>query len=331
LWLVAFSTLLGLIQVFELALLDAVIGLHSLWLLTQARDRKTLGRLLAAAAVLAPIQLLMLWPYLHATQTETFFQVWQQQSRTLSPPPHYYLAGYGLLWPLAGLGAWWAWRQRVEAMIFPAAWLIGAAVLAYAPGGIQYRWVAGVYVPIALFAALGLERAAVPWIVSRVPLREAPARLKWWLTVLAVLATMPSTLYLIAGNALLAASHWEEAFFDAGQVEAIDWLAVHSAPDDTVLAPLKVGNAIPGRIGHRVFLGHWAETMDVAEKTRMVEAFFDEMPDVQRQTLLRDYGIRYVFHSLTEEAPGGFDPGRAAYLTLRYQNKDAAVYEVTRP
>src|SRR5574337_634882 len=92
-WLVAFSTMLGLIQILELAVLDIVIGLDALRRSRFVPHRQPLKPFIVAAIVLGPLQLLMLWPYLHATQSSGFFQAWQQQSRTLSPPLHYYLLG----------------------------------------------------------------------------------------------------------------------------------------------------------------------------------------------------------------------------------------------
>ncbi len=325
-WFLAFSTLLGLIQIFELALLDAVIGLDALGRFIRSRSVKT-GAVFKTAPVWA-LQLLMLWPYLYAIQTNPLFQVWSQQSRTLSPAPHYYLIGYGLLWPLVIMGLAWAWRQRKAQLLFPALWLGAAAALVYSPNGIQYRWLEGAPVALAIFAAIGLESVAVPFIVSHLPLRRQPPRLWWWATALIVVAMMPSTLYLVAGNTLLAATHWKEAFFTRGQVEAMEWLAANSQPDDTVLADLKLGNAIPGWIGHRAFYGHWAETMFYAQKGQQVAAFFSTLPDADRQALLRDYGVRYVIHGPDERKLGNFVPGRAPYLQLQYQNEDTAVYEV---
>ncbi len=322
-WLIGLSTLLGLIQIFELALLDGVIALDALRRLR--RDRPLLGPFITAALPMGLLQLLIVWPYLLATQNP-LVQVWQSQSRTLSPSPLHYLVGYGLLWPLVGLGLWWAGRQRAGRLAFPAIWLAVVAVLVYSPNDIQYRWLEGLPVPLAIFAAIGLYDVFIPFLERRSPSLPSP-RFRWWMMVLVVIATMPSTLYLIAGNTLLAASHRDKLFYTRGQLAAMDWLAENTQPDDTVLSSLKLSTAIPGWTGHRVFVGHWAETMFYTQKVDQVYAFFNEMSDDERKELLRQQNIRYVLFSLRERLISRLDPV-PDYLTLQYQNDDAAIYEV---
>ena len=328
-WLIAFSSLLGLIQIFELALLDVVIGLDALRRLSQQRHH--FSKFVLAGGLMLGLQGVMVWPYVQATQTNPLVQVWAQQSRTLSPPPHYYLLGYGVLWLFVALGLAWAWRQRSSQLVFPAIWLGAVAGLVYSPNGIQYRWLAGVQVPLSIFAGIGLTAVAVPWLVTRLPLRWKSPRTRWWITVLSVVALMPSNLYLVAGNSLLAAIHWKEAFVTSGQVSAIEWLQANTNPEDVVLADLKIGNALPGWIGQRTFYGHWAETINFNAKTRWVQKFFSDPPETDRRTLLRDYGIRFVFYGPQERELGNFNLAAVNYLVRRYANDDTSIYEVVTP
>ncbi len=329
--LAACSLVVGLLQVFELVLLGAVIATDAaIWLArrppgARAEFVRAAG---IAACVLLPLYAAFAWPYVHGLQTNLMFQVWNVQSRTVSPPPIYYLLGYGLLWPLVGLGAWWAWRRRDVNLIFPIVWIGLVAVLVYSPDNIQYRWLEGVHVPLAMLGAVGLERVLAPAVARRLSQAIPFARREWWVVTLVLLATMPSTLYLVAGNALLGVTHWSTAFLTQGEVSAIEWLDRNSEADDIVLSSLQVGNAIPGRIGHRVFYGHWAETMYVDQKRVLVAAFFSNMSDADRRALLRDYNVRFVFWGRRERTLGTFDPSHVPYLIRVFGVDYVMVYRV---
>lgn len=328
------SLLLGFMQVFELVLLDAVIAIdfaRRMFALLPGERLPAFKRAARVALVLMPLHALMAWPYLRALRSNPLVQVWSAQSRTLSPPPLYYIVGYGLLWPLVVLGLIWTFRQRESRLIFPVVWIGTVAMLVYTPNSIQYRWLEGVQVPLAILAATGLDRVLLPALVTRLPNWGSRSLRRWWITVLLVLATTPSTLYLISGNSLLLVTGWPESFLRREEVAAIGWLSENSAPDDTVLAGLRIGNAIPGRIGHRVVLGHWAETMYFEEKSKQVAAFFGDMSDEDRWDLLRRFGVRYVFHGPDERALGDFDPSDAEYLSLRFRDGPTAVFEVVTP
>jgi hypothetical protein len=332
--LAACSLALGFLQVFELALLGAVIAADAvIWLVRrQPGARSEVVRAAGVAAlVLVPLCAALAWPYARGLQTNPMFQVWNAQSGTVSPSPVHYLIGYGLLWPLVGLGMWWAWRRPGANFGFPIVWIATVAVLIYLPNNIQYRWLEGVHVPLAMLGAIGLERVLAPAVASRLSRTARSARYEWWVITLAVLATMPSTLYLVAGNALLGATHWPKAFLSQGEMTSIEWLGQNSEPDDVVLASLEVGNAIPGRIGRRVFYGHWAETMYVDQKRALVAAFFSDMPEADRRALLHDYGVRYVFWGPRERALGTFDPSHAPYLIQTFRAGDVTIYRVESP
>jgi hypothetical protein len=55
------------------------------------------------------------------------------------------------------------------------------------------------------------------------------------------------------------------------------------------------------------------------------------MSDSQRQALLREHGIRYVFHGPDERSLGDFEPEAASYLALRFRADSATVFEVVGP
>jgi hypothetical protein len=327
--LVALSMFHAFMQIFEIVVLDVVIALDALR--RAIRDRRTLRASLVAGVSVVVVQGVMLAPYVWGVINNPLFEVWSQQQKTLSPPPHYYLLGYGLLLLFAVVGFVHAGRQKQWNLTFPALWLGAVAVLVYMPGGIQFRWLEGVQIPMAMLAAVGLERVAVPWSVARLPGRSLEKRRAWLISALLVIAMAPSTMYLISGNVLLAVNHWPEAFLTGEEAAGIAWLDGNSDPQDSVFSAYEIGNAIPARIGHLVFFGHWAETMYYSEKSVLISSFYDDMQDDVRRSVLREHGIRYVFFGPSESALGDFDPVSTPYLQMRFQDGEVAIFEVVHP
>lgn len=138
-----------------------------------------------------------------------------------------------------------------------------------------------------------------------------------------------SNLYLASRLALAAAQGNPILFLDGDLVTGIDWLGKKTQWNETVLARPETGNLIPGRIGHRVVIGHWAETVDYAGKLRSVESFFGtEMVNADRIDLLSGWGVAYVFFGPEEQGLGDFDPTNVDYLVPVYRNDVCAIYRV---
>lgn len=92
------------------------------------------------------------------------------------------------------------------------------------------------------------------------------------------------------------------------------------------------GNRIPRYAYATSFCGYNFSTVDFGAKRRMVLSFYTPMVgDEYRRQLVRDYGIRYVFHGEAERALGGWDPATASWLREVFRNDAATIYAVTAP
>ena len=141
-----------------------------------------------------------------------------------------------------------------------------------------------------------------------------------------------SNLYLTAGFTVAAAGRAPAIFWPADLLAGVDWLGENTAREETVLADFETGNLIPARIGHRVVLGHWIETVAYEDKRAEVTRFFDAAAsDEERMETLRRYDVSYVFYGPYERALGSFEPASPSYLTLVAQPPDVSVYRVNRP
>ncbi|MEW6569014.1 MAG: hypothetical protein AB1449_12780 [Chloroflexota bacterium] len=325
---------LQLVQPFAPAIVDAaLIGYVLLGWVTVRR----LGvRRVLSLAALGLLQLPLL------AYQQWFFgshPVWRnfvEQNVTLSPPPLYYLLGYGILAPLAVWGGWLAIRR--PSWPFPhlaVAWVTTSFVMTYLPLPLQRRFTETVMVPIALLATVGLGYGLLPWVRRRARLIGSRWTGEVWrgarrsVAALTIGLASLSSLYLSLGGALLAASRSPDLFDPAAVVAGVDWLGGHSDWRTPVFAAERTGNILVGRVGHTVYLGHVIETADYERKTATVAAFFNEgMSQADRLTLLHSCGCHYVFYGPFERALGNWNPAQADFLQPAFSLEDVVVFRV---
>jgi len=246
--------------------------------------------------------------------TNPAFATWAAQNLILSPHPLHYLLGFALLLVPAVRGAIRVTRNGNEQWLLPVAWVLVVPVLLYLPFNLQRRMVAAVQVPLALLASVGL----IAW----------SARKRWLRAAFVAFASL-SNLLLVLGNLGPIQQRTPPIFRPGSEVAALEWLADHSDPGETVLASSEVGNVIPVWTDLRVFAGHGPETLYNADKQSALRRFFDpEADNAWRQSLLHDYRLDYLFYGPDEQALGGWDPAEAAYLTPIYGNREYAIYRI---
>lgn len=247
---------------------------------------------------------------------EPVLRRWTAQNPFGSPPPWHYLAGYGLLLLPALWGLrrreWWQEGERWFLLL----WLALAPFLAYAPLPAQRRLIGGVQVPLAIAAARGL------WGEDRRRNRWAWA----WLAL-----TLPGTLFLILGGAMLVAARPPLLFHPSDELAVMDWLSEHTTAADIVLGAMESGNLIPVYASSRVLLGHPIETIRFSQKEAAVQAFFaTATPDEARQEILRRYGVTLILYGPWEQALGGFDPAQMPGLRPVYAQGRYRLFRVER-
>jgi len=172
------------------------------------------------------------------------------------------------------------------------------------------------------------------WGLARLILRLGGARsrrLAWCITALAVVLASVSNLYLVATYTLSAVARHPALFQTDDQVAAAKWLEIHSGWTDTVLSAYATGNWIAGAIGHRVVLGHWAETVDYEEKRNQVSTFYAAgTPGSEQLELLERWDVCYVYVGPEERILGDFDPNHTGSLVEVFRRGDVTIYEVQR-
>jgi hypothetical protein len=297
---------------FYAGVLAAALGAYLLALLARRRRipwRETGMAALTGLGALPPV-LYSAWVF----TTNPAFAAWAAQNRILSPHPIHYLLGLILLLVPAVWGAIQVLRQGEERWLLPVAWVLVIPLLLYLPFNLQRRMTAAAQVPLALLAAVGL----VAWFRHR----------RLALVAYVAVASM-SNLLLVAGSLGPIQQRTAPVYRPGEEVAALEWLAAHTQPDETVLASFQVGNVIPAWTDLRVFAGHGPETLNNAEKQANVRRFFDpDTDDAWRQSLLQRFEVDYVFFGPGEQALGDWDPIMAAFLEPRYKVTPYAIYRV---
>ncbi len=251
--------------------------------------------------------------------TEPAFKLWGVQLFLPSPPPIYYVTGFGLVLALALVGAGRFVREQGDRAVLTLLWIAVVSVMVYLPVGVQRRFIEGLHVPLCLVAAYGLLA-----LVERLSTRARFVIVNFALAI----ASM-SNVYMVIGYTAAAAARSDRLFHPADLIAAINWLGANSAWTDTVLAAESTGSLIPARIGHRVVLGHAIETLHYADRQRDVVSFFDAYtPDADRIALLSRLGVRYVVYGEDARALGSFDPASVDYLREVYASGAVTVYSV---
>ncbi len=261
------------------------------------------------------------------------FASWAVQNDLPSPPPLDYLMAYGLLLLLSLPGVIGLLRDGLdERSALLIVWPLIAGGLVYLPINVQRRLLEGVIVPISLLATLGI------WRLLGLKMENSRAgfgyRLRQVALGMIIMLTWPSPFMLISGGVLTASRVGWPVFEPAEELAAMQWLRDQAPFGSVVLSSSDSGNLLPMHAGVRVYIGHGPETVGFSRKSELVRAFFaGGMTDSERQALLQEAGIDYVWLGPPERFPECvsrcFDP-LALGLRAVYSSDAYTIYEVRR-
>ncbi|NLH99191.1 MAG: hypothetical protein GX446_06830 [Chthonomonadales bacterium] len=339
-----------------------VVTLTVIWLCYLAaravRDRglprKAIGDALIAGAPTALSTGYMLWVF----RTETVFAQ-RVAVPTLSPDLRWVLLGFGLMTPLALVGAWGLVRRRTEpltgtvgsGLAFLVIWAVANVAVAYLPVSFQRKMLMGAHVPIALLAGAGL------WRLTQGLAR--PVRPAILVAAVAALSLTNVRFMLRDRGSLRHGGETVRAFMLPGERAALDWVR-RNVERDVIIQPLpwiaagEDGRLVfadttlacfaPGLTGNAVHAGHWGETPSFgATMGEWVRFLSPGVEDAQRLEMLRRTGVRYLLFG--QKRPETRDERASAFLArspvavvpsyLRRVdeacNEDVDVFEVEAP
>lgn len=223
-------------------------------------------------------------------------------------------------------------QQRGDRELFIKTWFLVSFFIGYLPTDYQVHLTNCWQVPVGILATTGLFSRIIPYLGPKKGIqmiRWNQERFRHALSVLFVLAVIPTSAYLLAWRILDLSRHQYPYFLYRDDVDALAWLEENSMPSDVVLSARTVGQYIPAFSGNKAFLAHWAQTVDFYGKTEMVEKFFDaQTDDSYRLSTIRKFDVRYIFRGEAERALGRYDPSTSSYLVEVFSTPRVQVFQV---
>jgi hypothetical protein len=309
---------LGIVNPFSLATLCAVLTAFSV--VQAVRRELALAGVVASAGVVTVAAPFLLYSLLVFTADPFWGATYGRQNKTLTDSPIELLFGFGLLVPLAIVGAWSVRRELTSGRLLVLSWIVVSVALMYLPVGFQRRFSFGLHPMLGLVAALGLLTF---WTWMRSTRGVSGSMLRIAGAVLLGPALFGSSVLLYAAG-LAEASRGASAvtnvrpesagatFQPASLWAAGSWLTTQMEPDDVVLAHTITGNILAGIVPGRAYLGHWVATLNFAQKQQEMIWFYAAPLDDERLRFLRDRQIKFVVYGPHEHAIGAVRPDNSA-------------------
>ena len=240
----------------------------------------------------------------------------------IPPPLVGTMIGLGFLLPLVifGLGRWWKNKKNMRIIVI---WLISNLIAIYLPLKFSGRLIIGLFIPVVILAAYGLEIAVIPFLKKKWKFSNRMARS----TIL--ILTMPSTLLFVVFSFLVSNTYQIFPYFNRVEdVAAAQWLAETSTDEDLILASFPVNNLLPRYANGHVFHGHFDLTINIEDRFETMEVFWDpQIPDRWRQDFIDEWGFTYIYQGYYENALSGDVPLEFPYEVI-YSTDEVIIYKL---
>lgn len=291
------------------------------------RFRRGAARATASGAIAALVACPAFLYMLYLFTNEPVFIEWSKE-RFISPHPLSYLIGYGLVLFLSLPELIRIARRGTLAEQFLAVWVIGVAILLYAPVSFQRRLSTAVHVPLCILAARFVFRLVLP-LLRRWCAPRWGGRIETAVLAALVLATSPDIFVKVSLCIREMRGNPNEFYLPRVDLEAMRWMKERHNEDAAVLSSYKSGLYLPAYTGNRVFVGHWSETLRFDEKRRIADWVFHAPGRLEeKRGFLKAQGIRYVYYGTFERMRGPFAIEGAPFLETLYDRGGVAILRV---
>lgn len=310
---------LGLERPFSLA--PILIATSSVLILHSIRNRKPfLSGFVRVLPLLAGIGFALGYQLL-LMRTVPVYASWNRQHVLPTPEPLRLLSSLGLLLPLGFLGV----RPLIKRVpILGSLFLLyipASIVFSYLPFPYQERFLEGLPVSVAIFAATGLIR------ILR-GLRNNTFRTA--VAVITIALLIPSSFFGLSSDLKALAHQSPPQYLPQRLIQAMRKLQEVAKPDEAVLSSQAIGNFIPAYAARPVVIGHNVATANIQEKKALVNRLFRTQADTpDAAKLFRLSKAAWLFWSPEEKiiAHRRFNPAQAPYLKLEFSNGLVDIYQ----
>jgi hypothetical protein len=212
-------------------------------------------------------------------------------------------------------------------------WFLAGGLLIYVPASFKIHYLNGWQIPIAILVAKAFVGRVLSYL-KRYRDSDSPQswrRAAWHIALpgALLLVVCGTNIYLTGWSMNVLSRHEAPFYLTQGDAQAMSWVDAHTHPQEVILSSLHAGHHIPSRAGNKPFIVHWAATVGYLAKRKAVKRFYDAgTPDAEREGLLREHDMRYVYHRRNERALGSFEPAQAGYLKPLFASTDVTIYAV---
>jgi hypothetical protein len=263
--------------------------------------------------------------YISVFQKNIVMRFWNLQSPLPSPNPIFYLFAYGLLIPFAILGGVRMVRRRPWKGLLVVSWALALPILAYAPFNMQRRLVDGLWIALIVLALGGLSPLFSP---QDQPATNSNRKLRYSFYGLSALGFI-AALILLLGGISAALNPTKPLYRPLDQVRAFNQLAQLAAPGEVVLSSHNTGNPLPAFAPVRVVIGITTLTVAYDQIAAQVDSLYQATtPDTQRQALLKQWDVNYIYWGPDERELGDWDPQQATYLEKIISSGEHEIFRV---
>jgi hypothetical protein len=236
-------------------------------------------------------------------------QRWTFHSKNALPPESFSLffaIAPQLLLALTGLPG--ALRRRTREDLFLVAWIALLAAILYLPnpaGDLRRRFLDALYLPLVVLAARGMYEAILPRLHSLRARRLIPFSY-------VAFAAIGSAFLVLAP---LAVAGQPQYSVSTAEYNGLTWLG--SQPAGRVLAMPGVGLYVPAYSPDTVYVGHYDETFDYANKTQVALSLLTGQTDIEQ--FIQANQIRYVIWTADLQAAPPAALGPPSYDTPNFK------------
>jgi hypothetical protein len=212
----------------------------------------------------------------------------------MSPPLLNYISGFGLPLLLCVTG-FVTEREQLMKRYWPVVlWLVLSVALAYFPFWFQRKLIFGAHIPLCILAAISLDLLLK---------RFSNSRTRGWVTFITAIIFLPllasTPAYLLASENREVRANTDGYYYISQDVmDGLHFLKTQTRPGDVVFSTVETSRLIPGFAGNTVVWGHWAQSVDLAERQQWITNLFNAHADWTDPNRAHEFwgtDIQYIF------------------------------------
>jgi hypothetical protein len=247
-------------------------------------------------------------------QHDPILKIWNLQNQTPSPPIWDLVISLSPAFLLAVVGLINLFNHRQPREWLLLVWGILGLALIYVPWELQRRFITGIYLPLAILAAFGVDYLSSRWNVNY-----------RFLARFVLLLVLPTNLLVV-----LAARHGiltrdPNIYLTNNEQSGLEWIDNNATHDALIAASPEMGMFIPARTGRKVIYGHPFESVNAEQEKQSVENCFREGIKACIPFLV-SRGVDYLFIGPRERALGA--QAVPEEMSMVFHQGEVRIYQV---